>query len=176
MAFRMAAVRRSTSGTYTVRKGIPKDVQDEYARLYGYRWEAKFTVPAGLRPQDAEARSAEFISEGEARIASISARQRGERQALSQKQGFALAGQWYRWWTEQREENPNNPGEWEEYFWVLIDRLEDYAPVDRFASSPRNVGKLKSDPEERAGMVRISWLLAHGKSLWTGCSASKCTD
>ena len=48
MAFRMAALVRSTkSGEYTARKGIPKDVREAYARLYGPRWEALFKLPAG---------------------------------------------------------------------------------------------------------------------------------
>ena len=50
MPFVMAALNRSKSGAYTARKGIPKDVQEEYARLYGHRWEAKLTLPARLRP------------------------------------------------------------------------------------------------------------------------------
>ena len=49
MLFRMASARRSKSGSITVRKGIPKDVREEYARLYGPGWEAKLTVPAAAR-------------------------------------------------------------------------------------------------------------------------------
>jgi hypothetical protein len=33
MPLAMAALSRSKSGTYTARKGVPKDVQEEYAPL-----------------------------------------------------------------------------------------------------------------------------------------------
>jgi hypothetical protein len=40
----MAALNRSKSGAYTARKSIPKDVQAEYERLYGQRWEVTDTL------------------------------------------------------------------------------------------------------------------------------------
>jgi hypothetical protein len=96
MTFAMAALTRSKSGVYTARKAIPNDVQDEYARLYGPRWEVKLTLPASLRPQEEKARYGEWLSEVERRITAIRADQRGDRQPLSQKQAMALAGEWYR--------------------------------------------------------------------------------
>ena len=47
---------------------------------------------------------------------------------LSQKQARALAGEWYRWFIAQHEENPGTPERWEQNFWALIDRLEEHAP------------------------------------------------
>ena len=52
MLFRMISPRVTKSRSIVVRKGIPKDVRDDYERLYGQRWEAKLTLPAGVRPQD----------------------------------------------------------------------------------------------------------------------------
>ena len=46
MAFRMAGLTRAKSGTYTARKGVPKDTRGEYQRLYGRGWEEIFTVAA----------------------------------------------------------------------------------------------------------------------------------
>ena len=155
MAFRMAAVRRSTSGTYTVRKGIPKDVQDEYQRLYGQRWEAKFSAPAGMRPQDAKAKGAEFLSEVEARISAIRAQQRGDRQALTQRQAHGLAGEWYRWFIAQNEENPGSPDQWNEYFWLLIDALRDYASEETLAAPSKAITDLTRDPEVREGVRSV---------------------
>jgi hypothetical protein len=40
MVFRMVGLKRAPSGAYNARKAIPKDVQDQYARLYGPRHEA----------------------------------------------------------------------------------------------------------------------------------------
>ena len=36
-------VVRSGSDAWIARKGIPKDVREEYENLYGQRWEAKVT-------------------------------------------------------------------------------------------------------------------------------------
>src|SRR3974390_1073433 len=116
MAFVIAALKRARSGAYTARKGIPKDVQEEYARLYGMRWEAKLTLPAQLKHQEAKARHGEWVAEVEARIAASRAKRRGERQSLTQRQATALAGEWYRWFVGQREENPGSPVRWEEAF------------------------------------------------------------
>jgi hypothetical protein len=49
MPFLMVALRRLKSGAYAGRKAIPKDVRDDYERLYGQRWEAKFSLPAAIR-------------------------------------------------------------------------------------------------------------------------------
>jgi hypothetical protein len=76
MPFGMAALTRSKSGTYTARKGIPKDVQEADARLYGPRWEVKLTLPAGLRQSEAKARYGEWLGEIERRIDAIRAGQR----------------------------------------------------------------------------------------------------
>jgi hypothetical protein len=78
MLFRMITPRVSKSRSITIRKGIPKDVRAEYQRLYGQRWEAKLTLPAGTRPQDAKVRISEFSAEVESQIAAIRAAQRGE--------------------------------------------------------------------------------------------------
>jgi hypothetical protein len=94
MLFRMVTPRPSKSSrSSTVRKGIPKDVREDYQRLYGPRWEAKLSLPAGMRPQDAKVRTGEFIAEVESRIAAIRAAKRGEGQALTQRQAYALAGE-----------------------------------------------------------------------------------
>src|SRR5262249_22990033 len=86
MAFGMAALSRSKSGAYTARKGIPKDVQEEYARQ---RWEAKMTFAATL-PWTEAARYGKWLAEIETRIDTIRARRNGSGQALSQRQIRAL--------------------------------------------------------------------------------------
>src|SRR5262245_45475502 len=125
MLFRMVTARRSKSGSITVRKAIPKDVRDEYQRLYHAGWEAKLAVPAGTPPAEAKVRISEWTAEVETRIATIRAAQKGERQPLSQRQAFALAGEWYVWYVGRHEENPGTPGKWNDLWVALIDRLED---------------------------------------------------
>ena len=104
MLFRMISPRVSKSRSIVVRKGIPKDVRDEYQRLYGQRWEAKLSLPAGTK--DAKVRIGEFTATVETQIAAIRAAQRGEGQSLTQRQALALAGEWYVWYVARHEENP----------------------------------------------------------------------
>ena len=152
MTFAMAALARSKSGVYTARKAIPKDAQDEYARLYGPRWEVKLTLPASLRPQEAKARYGEWLSEVEGRITAIRAGQTGDRRSLSQKQAMALAGEWYRSFIAQHEENPGAPEQWDENFSLLIDLLMQYAPDDIQTQNPYDLDQLVHNPEVRNGI------------------------
>jgi hypothetical protein len=61
MAFAMTSLKRSKSGSYTARKGIPKDVRAEYQRLYGPGWEEQFHAPAGVPPAEAKARFNDWL-------------------------------------------------------------------------------------------------------------------
>jgi integrase len=106
MLFRMITPRISKSGSIVHRKGIPEAVRADYQRLYGQRWEAKLTLPAGMKRQEAKVRISEWTAEVESRIAAIRAAQRGEGQSLTQRQAFAVAGEWYVWFVPRHEENP----------------------------------------------------------------------
>jgi hypothetical protein len=128
MLFRMITPRISKSRSVIVRKGIPEDVRAEYQRLYGQRWEAKLILPAGTKPQEVKVRSSEFTAEMETRIATLRAAQRGEGRSLTQRQAFALAGEWYVWYVARHEENPGTVEHWRTMWDVLIARLEDHAP------------------------------------------------
>jgi integrase len=70
----------------------------------------------------------DFLAEVETRIATIRAARKGEGQPLSQRQAFALAGEWYVWYVGLHEENPSTPERWNNLWVALIDRLEDHAP------------------------------------------------
>jgi len=152
MPFLMVALNRSKSGAYVARKGIPKDVQAEYARLYGQCWEAKLTLPADLKPQEAKAKHAEWLANIETRINTIRAGQNGVRQSLTQKQANALAGEWYREFTARHEDNPGSPERWNENFWVLLDQLLEYAPESITTQDRKDLDLLVRDPEVRAGI------------------------
>jgi hypothetical protein len=150
MLFRMITPRVSKSRSITIRKGIPKDVRAEYQRLYGQRWEAKLTLPAGTRPQDAKVRISEFSAEVESQIAAIRAAQRGEGRSLTQRQAFALAGEWHVWYVARHEENPGTAEHWRMMWDVLIDRLEDHAPDGVIEEGWRDL-EWTREPEVRAG-------------------------
>jgi hypothetical protein len=91
MLFRMITPRVSKSRSITVRKAIPADVRAEYKRRHGQKWEAKLTLPAGTKPQVVKVRTGEFMAMVETEIEAIRAAQRGEGQALTQRQALALA-------------------------------------------------------------------------------------
>ena len=148
----MASITRSKSGSWTARKGIPKDVRDDYERLYGYRWEAKLTLPATLRPHQAKAEMAEWVADVERRIDAIRASQRSERQALSQKQVRALAGEWYKAFTAQHDENPGSTERWDEKFWLLMGRVEDYAPDHLIREDKKRLDWILSNQGVRDGI------------------------
>jgi integrase len=115
MAFRMAAlVRSKKSGEYTARKGIPKDVRETYARLYGPRWEVLFKLPAGTSTHEARTRYAEWLAEVETRFAALRAAANGQGQPLTRINAIALAGRWYTWFIAQHENDPRVPKHWRE--------------------------------------------------------------
>jgi hypothetical protein len=79
----MSGLRRSKSGAYSARKSIPKDVGEDYARLYGASWEAKFSAPAEVKPREAKFRFNEWLAEVENRVNANRAAMNGQGQSLS---------------------------------------------------------------------------------------------
>jgi integrase len=114
MAFKMASLKRSKSGAYTARKGIPKDVREEYQRLYGQGWEARFSAEAGMSPSAAKASLGEWLAEIESRIGSIRSTRTGEGQSLTRMQTLGLAGEWYGWFVARHEDAPGDVERWED--------------------------------------------------------------
>jgi integrase len=124
MAFRVARMARTKSGACKARKGIPADIRDEYAALHGRRWEELFRAPPDVPPQRAKVLRATWEAEIETRIATLRAKKRGEGHDLTQRQAHALAGEWYRWYTSQHEEDPGAAGQWaklREVLWLLLE-------------------------------------------------------
>jgi hypothetical protein len=64
-------------------------------------------------------------AEIESRIAALRAKQRGEGHDLTQREARALAGEWYKWFVGQHEENPGRPRDWEGVCWAFEDDLEE---------------------------------------------------
>ena len=88
-------------GGFTARKRIPEDVQNEYERLHGVRWEARLSIAPGTPIVQARALHREWLTEIEGRIANIRAEKKGEGRLLTPKDARALAGEWYHWFTER---------------------------------------------------------------------------
>jgi hypothetical protein len=67
----LPSLQRTPSGVWKARKRLPKDVQEEYARLHGKSWEGKLTLPAGTKHPEAKRRLAQWYDEVEGNIAAI---------------------------------------------------------------------------------------------------------
>ena len=63
MALRMVALNRASDGRWFARKGIPEDVRDEYARLYGVRREAHLKLPGDTPRHEAKVQLGEWEAE-----------------------------------------------------------------------------------------------------------------
>jgi hypothetical protein len=129
MPFAVVRMKRSKSGAYSARKAIPKDVRDEYKRLHGQRREAKFSLAASIDPREAKAKYVEWLSTVEGRIKAVRDRQAGVARSLSEREALALAGEWYSTFVALHEDNPGTAERWNEYFWIIIDRLEEHRPA-----------------------------------------------
>jgi integrase len=140
MALRMVALNRAADGRWFARKGIPEDVRDEYARLYGVRREAHLKLPGDTPHHEAKARRGEWEAEIETRIAALRAHRKGEGQPLTKLNAIALAGRWYSWFVKQHEADPGPAKHWRDLGEHLVwDVLYPHAP-DSYLEDP------KSDP------------------------------
>jgi integrase len=93
----MVRLRKDNRGNYIARKRLPEDVRQEYGRLYGQSFEAKFYAPASTKRQDAERQFHEWEAETNARVAAIRAQRTGEGIPLTRHEARARAGEWYDW-------------------------------------------------------------------------------
>src|SRR4051794_38560267 len=112
MTIRMAALNLSKTGATKSRKAIPKDVRVEYKRLYGVSREAILVVPAGTSQAQAKALHGEWLADVETRIERIRAAAKGVRQPLTERNAWALAGEWYNWFVARHEDSTGSPDQW----------------------------------------------------------------
>ncbi|MEH2479553.1 integrase [Nitrobacteraceae bacterium AZCC 2146] len=114
MALRMVALVRAKDGSWFARKGIPADIRDPYARLFGVRREAHLRLPKDTPHHEAKTRCAEWIADVETRIATLRAQSNGDGQPLTKLNAIALAGRWYTWFVGQHENDPGSAKRWHE--------------------------------------------------------------
>lgn len=138
----------TAEGGFTTRKRIPKDVREEYARLYGKRAEDWFNTGPGSAAV-ARAKASEWHSAVEARFANIRAAQRGEGRTLTPKEADGLCGEWYRWYTA-RQGAKHWPAEvWQDQASDVHDALSD--AIREVSGAPWN-----DDTDPYKGMGRRS--------------------
>jgi hypothetical protein len=137
MALRMVALTRAADGRWFARKGIPEDVRDEYARLYGVKREAHLKLPADTAKHEAKTQLGEWGAEIETRIATLRAKRNGEGQPLTRVNAIALAGRWYTWFVGQYESDPGPAKRWKEMSDHLVwDVIYPEAP-DSYHENPK---------------------------------------
>ena len=102
----MASLTQDTKGNYRARKRLPDDVREDYGRLYGARFEAKFFAPKTLTKQDATKRYGEWLAEVEGRVAAIRAERDGTGRSLTPTETRKLAGEWYEWYVARLANAP----------------------------------------------------------------------
>src|SRR6516164_9516679 len=116
---RMVHLKRTPTGGYKARKGIPADVRDNYQRLYGQRREAVFSRPSGMPAAQAKTEFSEWVAREESRIESLRKRARGEGISLTRKEALGLSGEWYRWFVGKHQAAAENDKE-AELGWFFI--------------------------------------------------------
>ena len=124
----MAHLHQKPNGSYSARKRLPDDVREEYGRLYGPRFEAKFSAPASVGRHAAAQRFRAWEAEVVQRIETIRKVLRGEGIDLDRRQAVALAGEWYKWFVARHEEEEGDPVAYEEALWDIIEAMRDFAP------------------------------------------------
>jgi hypothetical protein len=81
-------------------------VREEYGRLYGAYYEAKFSAPKTTKNHEAQQRYGEWLAEVKGRIAAIRAARDGTGLSLTPQQARMLAGEWYEWWVSRHSLPP----------------------------------------------------------------------
>ncbi len=147
----MAHLHQKTNGSYSARRRLPEDVREEYGRLYGARFEAKFSAPASVGRQVAGQKFRTWDAEITQRIETIRRVLRGEGIDLDRKQAVALAGEWYKWFVASHEATVGEPIAYEEALWDIIEAMRDFAP-DEIREQPLKEMEWTRDPAVRAGV------------------------
>jgi integrase len=107
--YSMTLKRDAKSGAFRDRIRLPEDVRREYQALYGSAWEEKFRSAAGTPLDKARAEHAAWAAKVKGRIAALRDSKGDNGVDLTQRQADALAGDWYRWYVEQHQDNPGSP-------------------------------------------------------------------
>jgi len=141
MALRMVSLVRAADKRWFARKGIPEDIREDYARLYGVKREAHLKLPADTPRHEAKTRLGEWEAEIETRFATLRAERNGEGRPLTRLNAIALAGRWYNWFIKQHEGDPGPPKRWKDFGDHFIWNVLHSEAPDDFLANP------KADPQ-----------------------------
>ncbi len=163
MAFRVARMALVKSGAFKARKGIPKDVRDDYQALYRKRREELFRAPSGCSSQPAKALHGAWLEEIESRIATIRAKQRGEGHDLTQREAHELVGEWYRWFVSRHEDSPGEQHRWAQLSENITDEIL-FATPEWDNKDPFNVHRDRAIEAREAGSSHADMLADEAKT------------
>jgi integrase len=156
----MVRLLQDSRGNYSARKRLPDDVREEYGRLYGARFEAKFSAAANLGKQHAEQKFHAWKAEVAQRIDAIRKARRGEGVDLDREQAAALSGEWYLWFVAKYENEDADPEAYEEALWDIIEAMREFAP-EEVREQPLKDMRWARDPEVRQGVRAVVADLGH---------------
>jgi hypothetical protein len=108
----MASLTQDSKGNYKARKRLPDDEREEYGRLYGANYEAKFSAPKATKGHEAKRLYGNWLAEVEGRIAAIRADRDGTGRTLTRVEARKLAGDWYEWFTARHAEATEEDIDW----------------------------------------------------------------
>ncbi|MGM4957816.1 tyrosine-type recombinase/integrase [Bradyrhizobium sp. 604_D8_N2_3] len=134
----MAGLSKTSTGTYTARKAIPKDIRDAYAAKYGNAWEEKFRLNGGASPHEARARYGEWLADIETRIGSLRAAKKNGPQPLTRQNAYALSGRWYAWFIAQHEKDLCTPAHWRALADTLVWNVIRPHATEEYEERPRD--------------------------------------
>jgi hypothetical protein len=121
MQVRMAGLTRTSTGRYVGRKVLPPDVREAYARAYGPKFEAKFSLPSTTREQDAKLAFTNWLSEVEARSKAI----RGGKPIARVTKAGAGPWQLFEAWATAVQAAPSTISRWRSIFQSLENLFGD---------------------------------------------------
>src|SRR5215470_17716058 len=123
--YSMTLKRDAKSGAFKDRIRLPEDVRFEYqAQFGGPAWEEKFHRSPDTPPDQAVAEHAAWAAKIKGRISAVRASKGGKGIDLTRKQAVALAGDWYREFASQHQDNPGSSKRWSTLREVLWDMAE----------------------------------------------------
>ncbi|TNM65067.1 hypothetical protein [Aliirhizobium smilacinae] len=108
----MTSLRRAANGDWFSRKGIPSDIREAYKATYGVAMEERFRLSSSATMGQAKAELRDWDATISSRIETLRAANTGAVISLTQRQISALAGEWYRWFTELYADDAGHKDDW----------------------------------------------------------------
>lgn len=117
----MTSLRRAANGDWFSRKGIPADIREGYKAAYGVSLEERFRLSSSASMGQAKAELRDWDATISNRIEALRAADTGAAVSLTHRQISALAGEWYRWFTDLYADDAGHKDDWPSRYQQLQD-------------------------------------------------------